>query len=81
MDDFSAALPSGPAVDESYTEGSHPVCPCARSSASAETTGRSFRADSASATQRPTRGYAPGSQANGEAPASGLQPRHLISDS
>ena len=92
MDDPNAALPSDPTVDESYTKGSRPVRPRARSSASAETAGRSSRADSAPATQRPTRGRAPGPQTNGEAPASGPQtngeapasgpqPRRLTSDS
>ena len=81
MDDPNAALPSDPTVDESYTKGSRPVRPRARSSASAETAGRSSRAERTPATQRPTRGRAPGPQTNGEAPANGPQPRRLTSDS
>ena len=75
MDDPNAALPSDPTVDESYTKGSRPVRPRNRSSASADAAGRSSRADSAPATQRPTRGRTPGPQANGEAPAGGP---HLV---
>ena len=81
MDDPNAALPSDPTVDESYTKGSRPVRPRNRSSASTDAAGRSSRADSAPATQRPARGRTPGPQANGEAPAGGPQPRRLTSDS
>ena len=81
MDDPNAALPSDPTVDESYTKGSRPVRPRHRSSAPADAAGRSSRADSAPATQRPTRGRAPGPQASGEVPAGGPQPRRLTSDS
>ena len=81
MDDPNAALPSDPTVDESYTKGSRPVRPRNRSSASTDAAGRSSRADSAPATQRPTRGRTPGPQANGEAPAGGPQPCRLTSDS
>jgi len=81
MDDPNAALPSDPTVDESYTKGSRPVRPRNRSSASTDAAGRSSRADSAPATQRPARGRTPGPQVNGEAPAGGPQPRRLTSDS
>ncbi len=81
MDDPNAALPSDPTVDESYTNRSRPVRPRNRSSAPADAAGRSSRADSAPAAQRPARGRTPGPQANGEAPAGGPQPRRLLSDS
>ena len=82
MDDPNAALPSDPTVDESYTKGSRPVRPRARSSASAETAGRSSRAERAAATQQPARGRTPAPQANGEVPAANApQPRRLLSDS
>ena len=47
MDDPNAALPSDPAVDESYTKGSRPVRPRTRTSASADAAGRSSRAERA----------------------------------
>ena len=81
MDDPNAALPSDPTVDESYTKGSRPVRPRARSSASAETAGRSSRADSAPATQRPARGRAPGSGPADIPTVNAPQPRRLLSDS
>ena len=59
MDDPNAALPSDPAVDESYTKGSRPVRPRTRTSASADAAGRSSRAERAAATQQPARGRTP----------------------
>lgn len=81
MDDPSAALPSDPTVDESYTKGSRPVRPHVRLSVPAGTAGHSSRADSAPAAQRLIRGRASGPQTNGEAPANGPQSRRLASDS
>ena len=81
MDDPNAALPSDPTVDESYTKGSRPVRPRTRSSAPADAAGRSSRADSAPATQRPARGRTPGPSPVDMSTANAPQPRRLLSDS
>ncbi len=75
MDDPNAALPSDPAVDESYTKGSRPVRPRTRTSASTDAADRSSRAERAAATQRPAQGRTPGPSPVDMSTANAPQPR------